>query len=215
QAAMEYCDRALEINPRYPNAYLSKAQAYLGLNNFPATINNCDRALELNRNLLEAYSVRGFAHCYAGDYQNAQFNFYRMSVIKPSATNLYNLAMLEFTQEMYADALKSCDRCLRLDDKFKFAYYARANVYYELKYPELAREDYELATELEDLIEDKSYLQDEHAYYVRGLAKYQIGDDKIGGVKDVERAREIAAEHQYQMLRDKAIALLAEINRDR
>ena len=150
QAAIEYCDRALEINEKYSYAYLIKAQAYLGFNDFQATIDNCDRALELNNRLLEAYSVRGFAHCYSGDGRNALFNFYRVSLIKSSATNLYNLAMIEFTQEMYADALKSCDRCLRLDDKFKFAYYARANIYYELEYLELAQEDYNRATELED-----------------------------------------------------------------
>jgi len=212
QAAIEYCDHALEINGKYSYAYLIKAKAYLGLNDFQATIDNGDLALELNHNLLESYSVRGFAHCYSGDDQNALFNFYRVSLIKSSATNLYNLAMTEFTQEMYADALKSCDRCLRLDDKFKFAYYARANIYHELKYPDLAQENYDRATELEDLTQDEEHLQDEHAYYARGLAKYQIGNDKTGAVEDLEQAREIAIRHRYQTLVDKAIALITSIS---
>ena len=77
---------------------------------------------------------------------------------------------------------------MELDDKFKFAYYARANIHYEFKNQELALQDFQKATNLEGVTEDKQHLKDEHSYCVRGLAKYQIGQDEIKAIEDLEKA---------------------------
>ena len=58
-------------------------------------------------------------------------------------------------------------------------------------------------------ISDKNHRKDEHGYYARELAKYQIGNDIEEAIKDIEKARYIAAKHQYREFEAKAIALLA------
>ncbi|MEM8722078.1 MAG: tetratricopeptide repeat protein [Cyanobacteria bacterium P01_G01_bin.39] len=217
--AIENCDRAIEIDHRYSYAYLIKGKAYLGLNNFQAAIDNCDReaypkgnrALELNHNLLEGCFIRGAAHCDSGDHQTAMFNFYRKSILEPSVGNYYNLAAIQFTQGMYSDALKSFNSCLKSDNRLKFAYYGRANIHFEFNNPELALQDFNTATDIEAITEDKSHLNDEHGYYVRGLAKYLIGENLTQALKDLEQAKEIAAKHQDKDLEDKAISVINDI----
>ncbi|MEM7595237.1 MAG: protein kinase, partial [Cyanobacteria bacterium P01_A01_bin.83] len=164
-----------------------------------------------NCDLSEDYFVRGVAYCYSGDHQSAMFNFRRKTILEPTASNYYNLAAIQFTQEMYADALKSFNSCIKLDDRLKFAYYGRANIHFEFNNPE-ALQDFNTANNLEKSAEDKSHLNDEHGYYFRGLAKYQIGKNLTQALEDFEQAKKIAAKHQYKDLEDKAIALINEIN---
>ncbi|MEM9510874.1 MAG: hypothetical protein AAGA16_24930 [Cyanobacteria bacterium P01_E01_bin.35] len=191
--------------------YIKKAYEFYSQAYYEKAIENCDSALDLNPNRLEGYFIRGAAHCYSGNHQIAMSNFHVNTILEPSARNYYNLAAIQFTQGMYSDALKSFNSCIKLDDRFKFAYYGRANIHFEFNNSELALQDFNTATDMEETFEDKSHLNDEHGYYVRGLVRYRIGENPIQALKDFEQAKEIAAKHQYKDLEDQAISLIKEI----
>ena len=212
-AAIDYCNRALEINPRYSYAYLMKGKAYLGLQDYPAAIKNCGHALKFNSQLEEVYSIRGFAYCYSGKETRAESDFAMKVRLDATANNYYNLGVTQLTIKMYPKALQSLNSCLQRDRQFKFAYYARANVYWALSDRERAKQDFQTAINLESTVKEKGHLEDEHGYYARGLAQYQIGDNSIQAIENLKVAQEVAAKHQYQVFENKICNLLEEIEK--
>ncbi len=135
-----------------------------------------------------------------------------MSQFKLTADNFYNLGVSQLVLARYSEAIASLDHCLKLNDKFKFAYYARTCVSYQLGDRFSAMKDFQQGTKLEFGNRDSNHQNDEHGYYVRGLAKYRLDENKAQAIKDLETAKKIAIQHQYKVLAEKAIALLNEIN---
>ena len=87
----------------------------------------------------------------------------------------------------------------------------RANIYYQQEDRDKAQADYQIATELEATASDANHKRDEHGYYARGLARYQIGADPKAAIKDLEIALEIATRHRYARFIEKTRSLIAEI----
>ena len=212
--AIQTCNQILEINPQYSRAYQMRANAYFALHDYQNTIEDCNYALQINSKFAEAYMVRGFAACYSGDLKQSLSDFTKQMKLEPTANGYYNLGSIQFILEKYSQAIDSFSSCLQVKPDFKFAYYARANIYYELNKREFALQDFQKATEIEAIVTDDKYRADEHSYYLRGLAKYSIDNNTEGAIQDLEKAREIAVKHQYNLLAEKAIAFKQSI-RDR
>lgn len=60
-AAIEYYDKAINLNPTVAQVYLMRGTAYSNMFNYEYAINDYDKALELNPNYMEAYANRGSA----------------------------------------------------------------------------------------------------------------------------------------------------------
>src|SRR5210317_1701991 len=59
--ALEYFSAALDYNPKYDMAYLTRGKVNLHLNNIDEAIQDFTMAIEMNRALGEAYFYRGYA----------------------------------------------------------------------------------------------------------------------------------------------------------
>jgi tetratricopeptide (TPR) repeat protein len=60
--AIEWCSRALAINPNFPLAYYNRGTAYLKLNRFAEAVADLTGAITLNPTYTAAYYYRGYAY---------------------------------------------------------------------------------------------------------------------------------------------------------
>jgi tetratricopeptide (TPR) repeat protein len=70
--AIPYYNKAIEINPRFANAYFSRGVAYAqDRGQFDQAISDYDKAIELNPRFAKAILSRGAAYYFKGEYDKA------------------------------------------------------------------------------------------------------------------------------------------------
>ena len=69
--AIAIFDEALEINPRYAEAYNFRGVAYDEKGQYDKAISDCNKAIEINPGAAEAYLYRGVSYFYKKEYEKA------------------------------------------------------------------------------------------------------------------------------------------------
>lgn len=70
--AIPYYNKAIEINPRFANAYFSRGVAYAqDRGQFDQAISDYDKAIEINPDFAKAILSRGAAYYFKGEYDKA------------------------------------------------------------------------------------------------------------------------------------------------
>lgn len=73
--ALECCDHAIEINPRYAEGWSLKASVLVSLNQYSDAVDCCDKAIELDPKLGSAWMNKGAAQLSAGYINSAMASF--------------------------------------------------------------------------------------------------------------------------------------------
>jgi tetratricopeptide (TPR) repeat protein len=81
--AVEYFNRAIEIDPLYARAYYDRALAYEDSGNYQLALRDYSMAISANPGYQLAYINRGVLHARRGKYQNAITDFSRGIVLNP------------------------------------------------------------------------------------------------------------------------------------
>ena len=168
-------------------------------------------AICLPNNLADIYNIRGNLYSYLGNYEKAVANYNKYLELSSNSNAYYNLGITQYFLNMLDEATNNLECCIQSDLDNKFAYYHLAVINYALNQKEKVSQYFDTATRLEKLEDNPLYAEDEHGYYARGLAKYQIGNNIEGAFKDIKKAKEIATKHQYIEFVEKAGSLLSEI----
>ncbi len=100
KTAIEYCDIAITIDPKYFYAYNNKAIALRMLEDYENALKSCDEAIKIN----QKYS----------DAQNEKNNILQGFYLKVSAL---------ITKKQYGEAIKACDIIINSDAKNLYAYH--------------------------------------------------------------------------------------------
>jgi tetratricopeptide (TPR) repeat protein len=67
--------KAIELNPKFLQAYEERASSYLNLKQYPQALRDYDRILEVDPDNVTAYSDRGIAKLETGQYLSARLDF--------------------------------------------------------------------------------------------------------------------------------------------
>jgi tetratricopeptide (TPR) repeat protein len=76
---IEYYSRAIELNPKYANAFYNRGLAYYNLGKYNLAISDYNRAIELNPKYASAFNNRGWAYRQLGDLKKAKADAIRAS----------------------------------------------------------------------------------------------------------------------------------------
>jgi eukaryotic-like serine/threonine-protein kinase len=118
QDAIEYFDRALEINPRDENALHNKGSALDQLGKYQDAIECYNRALQLNPKDENAWNSKGNALYRLGKHQGAIECYDRALQLKPGDENaLHNKGSALDQLGKHQDAIECYDRVLELNPK--------------------------------------------------------------------------------------------------
>jgi tetratricopeptide (TPR) repeat protein len=72
EQAIPYYNKAIEINPRFANAYFSRGVAFAeGKGQYDEAISDYNKAIEINPKFAKAILLRGFAHYLKAEYDKA------------------------------------------------------------------------------------------------------------------------------------------------
>ncbi len=75
--ALAYCDRAIQIRPKYSNAFHNRGWAYFNLGEYDKAINDATEAIRLNPSNWKAYCYRGKYLYKVNKYTDACNDFFK------------------------------------------------------------------------------------------------------------------------------------------
>ena len=169
QKAIDDCNQALRLNPKYYNAYVNRGLALVGQGKVQEAIEDYNRAIQLDPNNLWAYDRRGEAHADQGDYQGAIADY--TEIIRLDDKNVVAYALRGMNYQRLGDtqeAIKDFNQAIQLDPNNAVALAVRGLSYH-------LQGDYigSLAAYEASVTKDpKFYL----AIANIGLVKYELGD---------------------------------------
>jgi tetratricopeptide (TPR) repeat protein len=124
--------QAIEINPRFAEAYINRGSAYYNQNNLPQAISDYTKAIEINPKYAEAYLGRGNAYDRQGNFTQAITDFTKTIEINPQLAEAYiNRGSAYHNQNNFSQAILDFNKAIEINPKLQAAYNNRGNAYYK------------------------------------------------------------------------------------
>ena len=171
QKAEESFQRALRIQPTYPEAKYMLALVHLHLNQHSAALREASEALAENPFFTECYNVRGMVHARLGNYDLALAEFQAVlgdiNFPTPEVAH-FNIGKVFWEQQACGDAVIHFRRALEVNPTMGKAWRLLGDCQDQMGHLGPARESYEKAIEL--------MKDDVRPMYRLGLLCFQQGD---------------------------------------
>ncbi|AUT00287.1 hypothetical protein CLI64_07760 [Nostoc sp. CENA543] len=182
QGAIENYSQAISLNPDDYISYFSRGIAHLMTKNYENAIADLTETIRLNPHYGEAYAERGVARAAVGDHQNAIEDCNRGIQLNPQYVRSYfGRGAARFYSGNYPGALEdfsmvaSLEPSATADYNLGIYYYSQGTNSQAIKYLTQA------------LYVNHNFIA---AYYVRGNACYDLGDER-GAFADFKEAKQI------------------------
>jgi tetratricopeptide (TPR) repeat protein len=173
-------DKAIEIKPYYPEAFMYRGMANYEMKNFKEALTDYSNALEYNREDPNIFNNRGITKIAMEDFDGAIADYTRSIELKPGSANTYlNRSSAKQMKGDLDGAIKDCDAAARIRPHFSSAYLVRGIAKFEKKDFAGALKDYDLCIRLDP--------KTSQAYVNRGIVKHQLNDLK-GAIRDYDMA---------------------------
>ena len=182
--AIEYYDKAIELNPQHTGAYNNRGLAKVDSGDLQGAIADYGKAIELNPQLVEAYNNRGNAKSDSGDLRGAIADYDKAIELNPQlAEAYYNRGAAKVALDDQQGAIADYDKAIELNPQFAAAYYNRGIVRVNSGDYQGAIADYDKAIE-----HNPMYVA---AFTNRGIAKGKSGDYQAA-IADFNKAIELS-----------------------
>jgi tetratricopeptide (TPR) repeat protein len=187
--AITYFNKAIEIDPKFAEAYNNRGKSFYYKEHYDQTISDCNKALELNPGLAEAYSSRGYAYMRKEKYDHAIADFSRSIKINPwEAKAYYNRGWAYYKKSQYEKAIADFSRSIELNPSDADAYYQRGYAYMRKEKYDHAIADFSRSIELNP--------SDADAYHQRGVSHAGKGElDQA--ISDFTKTLKLNPRHEY------------------
>ncbi len=153
--AIEYLNRALDINPRYDLALYALGLSHSMNGNFEESVKHLQNCLKINPTLTDARNALGTIYQEMGLLDQAEKAF-RIAISDENYTSkdnsYYNLARIYMTKANLQEALNYVERALGINKSMVMAHNLRGIIYEGLNDLEKAIDSYRIA--LDTLSED-------------------------------------------------------------
>lgn len=185
-AAAAAIDRALHVDPAYPEVYLIRAKLRFEQDDRNGAMADMAEALKRAPDDLDVLDIRSSVYADAGEYALAYADVDKILHLNPkSASALNNRCWFGAHLEKYEAALADCDAALALDPHAPSALDSRGYIYLKTARFDLAIAEYNKVL--------KANRNAASAYYGRALAEAQKGE-KSDSEDDMATAHKIDPE---------------------
>jgi tetratricopeptide (TPR) repeat protein len=176
QAALKDCNRAIELNPKFINAYFRRGLIFVELGDLELALLDFDITLDFDPQHADAYIQRSWTHFRKNDYPRAKQDCRSVKALdKSSFWANYISGVVDSLSGLHHTALKNFSRAIELSPNYVSARYHRGIVHYELGNTVAAMADFEQARLLQDRGLERLVDRDETGFYAEGLALYHLG----------------------------------------
>ena len=195
----------IKNNPNDASLYFGRAIDYMLVQDYENALNDLDRAIAIKKDFMLAYFARAITRSKQSEFDSQNDKDITLSrTVQPDVSfattkgenktaamknDFQPLSMKPFG---YDAIMKDYETVLKLDPRFSFAYYNRAEFYSREKNYKAAIDDYTKA------IEEQSQFAE--AYFNRGIARLFIGDTELG-LDDLRKAGELGVVAAYSIIK--------------
>jgi tetratricopeptide (TPR) repeat protein len=128
--AINAFSKAIDLNPKYAEAYCYRGLSYARLENYDQAIKDCEKAIELNPKYAHAYFCRALNYTQFRKYNQAIMDYNRAIEIDPKLALIHAGRGLAYVLIFkYDQALIDLNNAIQLDPKLAVAYYSRGLAY--------------------------------------------------------------------------------------
>lgn len=188
EEAIALCDQALELNPKFAEAYSRRGTAKYDLGKYEEAIADYNEAIRLNQDFAPAFYNRGTAKGILGKYDEAIADFNETIRLKPDYADAFNNRGAAKTNlRKYEEAIADFSEAIRLKPDFALAFSNLAILKSLLGLHDEAMRNFDKAANL-------SKINDAEAYYNRGTAKLDEGKF-TEAIEDLTRSLEVDKGH--------------------
>lgn len=115
-------NRAIELNPRYYQAYYNRGIAYRNQGEYDKAIADYTKAIDLSPNYSDAYNNRGVAYYYKSEYDNAIADYNKVIQLNPNDADAYNNRGVAYENKGdYDRAIADYRKALQLNPEYEKA----------------------------------------------------------------------------------------------
>lgn len=176
-------DDALRASPDYVDAYVGRAQARRGLEQYLLSLEDCNQVIRINPTDPRGYNCRGYGYELLKQYEPALRDFNKAIGMNPSFAQAFaDRGATYASLEQYDRALQDLNQAIRLRPGIATFYLRRAAVYQSLRQYSKAIQDDTEAIRLQS--------DDPKAYAARASAEDASGD-ATAAAADRRRLQEI------------------------
>ena len=178
-AALADDDRAIELNPKFINAYFRRGLIYTELGNLDGALTNYSMAIELDSEHPNALIQRSWIYFRQHEYQRTKRDCQAVKAIDNFCfwAN-YLIGVVDSLSGLHHSAIKNFSRAIELAPNYVSARYHRGIVYHELGERAKAMSDFEHARSIQDRGLERLVDRDETGFYAEGLALYHLGQSE-------------------------------------
>jgi tetratricopeptide (TPR) repeat protein len=174
-AALTDADRAIELNPKFINAYFRRGLIYTELGNLELALTNYSMTLELDPQHLNALIQRSWIYFRQHEYQRTKRDCQSAKAIDNSCFwSHYLIGVVDSLSGLHHNAIKNFSKAIELSPNYVSARYHRGIVYHELGERTKAMADFEHARSIQDRGLERLVDRDETGFYAEGLALYHL-----------------------------------------
>jgi len=129
--AIADCTKAIEINPRYVEAYCLRGAIYcVTKGQYDRAILDYTKAIEIAPRSSMAYSNRGIAYKAKGQLDRAISDYNKAIEINPRFTEAYiNRGIIYLSKGRYNQAITDCTKAIKIGPEYALAYLNRGIAY--------------------------------------------------------------------------------------
>lgn len=121
--AKEYFERALKVNPKYPDAWYNLGRMYYDMRDYRKAIEKQKKAVEIDPQNADAWEILGLAFCCLGKHEEAVANLEKASNLNPREPRVwYNLGWAYSQKGNYKRAIEKYKKALEIDQYYKGAW---------------------------------------------------------------------------------------------
>ncbi|WP_286032707.1 tetratricopeptide repeat protein [Brachyspira pilosicoli] len=127
EEAIEDYDKAIELNPNYPDTHYNIGIAKSNLGLYEEAIKDFNKAIGLNPNYSKAYNNRGNARSNLKQYKEAIEDYDKAIELNANYSNTYdNMRLSKTDLGLYEEAIKEYDKDIELNTNYSKYYFNRA-----------------------------------------------------------------------------------------
>ncbi|MEG4225289.1 tetratricopeptide repeat-containing serine protease family protein [Microcoleus sp. N9_B2] len=183
QSAIQDFNQAIQLNPNYDDAYLSRGVTRRNLGDNQGASADYDQALRIAPNFAEVYVNRGVTRSELGDKQGAIADYNQALQINPNlAYAYYNRGTARYELGDNQGAIADYNEALRINPNYAEAYNNRGRPRNDLGDYQSAIADYNEALRINPNLA--------YAYGNRGIARDNLGE-KQGAIQDYQKAADL------------------------
>ena len=174
--ALHDCDRAIELNPKFINAYFLRGLTYAELGDLELALADYTSTIDLDPEHGNALVQRSLIYFRQQDYRHAKQDCQAVKAFdKTCFWSNYILGIIDSLSGLQHNAIKSFSKAIELAPNYVSARYHRGIVYHELGDIPKAIADFEQARSIQNRGLERLVDRDETGFYAEGLALYHLG----------------------------------------